>query len=64
MRCPACGSRELSGPSNSDPYNLCADCGHSWPLPGLEDVYEVLMRPPADDPGPAAGAHDEGRDDG
>src|ERR1051325_2602018 len=36
MTCPECNSIEVSAPSHSDPYWCCADCGHSWPLPGME----------------------------
>jgi hypothetical protein len=28
--CSECGSIEISGPSHSNPYDTCADCGHSW----------------------------------
>ncbi len=37
MTCPECGSEEVSMPSASDPYYTCAECGHSWPLPGWEE---------------------------
>lgn len=37
--CPECGSAEVSGPSHSDPWSVCADCGHAWPLPGWEALF-------------------------
>ncbi len=40
LNCADCGSEEISWPSLSDPYYLCADCGRAWPLAGFEVVFE------------------------